>query len=287
MADENGRSTQDAARKNGDKRKGNSWISDHGGGLSGCGVFILLFVIIGVVTMVLSMHSNSGAAISIDGPGRGKTAVDLMHERIIGSAIIAVAGAIIGAIIGFITAGVAGIRRNGKGRRPSNAAELIANGYSDEPMKTSPALAYQPEERDDPSDRRKLILGTVVWVLVFTLIGAGYGLWATVTNVRSLAQGPVDAQVGRPTVTTKYKSDDDGSWYDCTLHFTVTEGAQVGKTLSFDVSTCAGEDGKQPDPDTRLVHDLQGVDGDKLLLEYYDAFRWPVYVGVKPDPAYS
>ena len=282
MTDANGQSTQDAARKS----NGNSWIADHGGGLSGCGVFILLFVVVGVVAIVLSMHSNSGAVTLIDGPGRGKTAVDLMHERIIGSAIIAGAGAIIGAIIGFLTAGVAGFRRSGKGRRPSNAAELIANGHSDEPMTTSPAPAYQPAERDDPSDRRKLAFGAAIWVLAFALIGAGYGLWATVANVRSLAQGPVSVQVGRPTVTTTYKSDDDGHWYDCTLHFTVTEGAQVGRTLSFDISTCAGKDGQQPDPNTRLVHDLDGVDGDKLMLEYYDAFRWPLYVGIKPDPAY-
>ena len=261
--------------------------SSAGGCFGGCGVFILIIIAITAVAIVFAMHSNTGASTSITGPGDGGTAEDLMRERIIGSAIIAVAGAIIGAIIGFITSGVAGMRRNGKGRHPSNAAELIVNGYGDEPMKTSPAPAYQPVERDDPSDRRKQVFGAVVWVLVFALIGAGYGLWATMANVRSLVQGPVSAQVGRPTVTTKYKSDDDSSWYDCTLHFTVTAGVQVGKTLSFDVSTCAGKDGQQPDPNTRLVHDLQGVDGDKLVLEYYDAFRWPMYVGLKPDPAYS
>lgn len=259
-----------------------------GGCFGGCGVFILIIIAITAVIVVFAMHSNTGASTSITGPGDGKTAEDLMRERIIGSAIIAVGGAIVGAIVGFVFSSVLGVHDKATGtRRPANAAELIANGYSDKPMNVSAAPAYQPRERDDSGSRRRSMFALIAFVIIGALIGGGYGLAGVVVNAHALASGPVGAQVGRPEVTTTYKSDDDSSWYECTLNFTATEGAEAGKVFRFNVGNCVGTNEDQPDPDARLVHDLASVDGDKLLLEYYDAFIWPMYVGIKADPAYS
>lgn len=227
---------------------------------SGCGVVVELLVLFalfvtGVITW--SMLSNTGAMTNINGEGAGGTAVDFMHERIISSSVIALAGAVVGGIVGFLVSGASYVRKTRHSARGGRGGK----------------------------DEDGITVGMVACIIVCILIGAGYGLVGTVTNVRSLAAGPVMAQVGRPMVSTKAQSDDDSSWYECSLTFRVAEGVDYGREMTFDVGSCVN--GKHPNPDARMVHDLQTVAGDKLVLEYYDAFIWPVYAGLKTDPAYS